>query len=306
MSPSRLAAATLAALVFFSAAPAFAQATRTWISGVGDDVNPCSRTAPCKTFPGAISKTAAGGEIDVLNSGGFGGVTVVKSMTLDGSGVLAGILVPGTNGVTINAGVNDVVIIRGLSIVGGGTGVSGIRVVKAGAVFVEKCIITGFKKGIEFAPSSNAALYVKDSIIRNNGDSSDVTNANIYISTPTAGVALSATIDGTTVTGGSNGIDVSAGLGTGAKVTIHNSVISGSAGIGVHAEALTEVNLERGVVGYHLVGLQADATGLIRTSNVMIPHNGTGVSGSVTSFGDNALNAGNAADGSFTSTLVRQ
>src|SRR5438477_3797204 len=49
---------------------AFAQATRTWVSGVGDDVNPCSRTAPCKTFAGAISKTAGGGEIDVLDPGG--------------------------------------------------------------------------------------------------------------------------------------------------------------------------------------------------------------------------------------------
>src|ERR1700740_1451200 len=83
-------------------APASAQATRTWVSGVGDDVNPCSRTAPCKTFPGAISKTAAGGEINCLDPGGFGAVTIVKSITIDCTETLAGILVAGTNGVTIN------------------------------------------------------------------------------------------------------------------------------------------------------------------------------------------------------------
>src|SRR6201988_884384 len=82
-----------------------AQATRTWISGVGDDVNPCSRTAPCKTFAGAISKTAAGGEIDALDPGGFGGVTITKAITLDGGGVIASILSSGgANGVNINAG----------------------------------------------------------------------------------------------------------------------------------------------------------------------------------------------------------
>src|SRR5256886_17626603 len=87
-----------------------AQATRTWVSGVGDDANPCSRTAPCKSFAGAISKTAIGGEIDVIDPGGFGAVTITKSITIDGSGgPLAGILASGTNGVIINvaAGGND-------------------------------------------------------------------------------------------------------------------------------------------------------------------------------------------------------
>src|SRR5882672_11712612 len=83
------------------AAPAFAQATRTWVSGAGDDVNPCSRTAPCKTFAGAISKTAAGGEIDALDPGGFGAVTITKSITIDAC-CMAGILAAGTNGVTVN------------------------------------------------------------------------------------------------------------------------------------------------------------------------------------------------------------
>ena len=74
-----------------------AQASRTWVSGVGDDVNPCSRTAPCKTFAGAISKTAAGGEIDALDPAGYGAVTITKAITIDGGGgQVASVLVSGT------------------------------------------------------------------------------------------------------------------------------------------------------------------------------------------------------------------
>src|SRR6187200_593932 len=88
-----------------------AQATRTWVSGVGDDVNPCSRTAPCKTFAGAISKTAPGGEINCLDPGGFGAVTIIKAMTINCQHTEGGALAGG-NGIIINAGVNDVVVLR--------------------------------------------------------------------------------------------------------------------------------------------------------------------------------------------------
>src|SRR4051794_26872782 len=79
------------------APPASAQATRTWVSGVGDDVNPCSRTAPCKTWAGAISKTAVGGVINALDDGGFGAVTITKAITIDGNGHAASALTVGTN-----------------------------------------------------------------------------------------------------------------------------------------------------------------------------------------------------------------
>jgi len=48
--------------------PAHAQAVRTWVSGTGDDANPCSITSPCRTFAGAISKTQAGGVISVFSA----------------------------------------------------------------------------------------------------------------------------------------------------------------------------------------------------------------------------------------------
>src|SRR5438552_14854333 len=103
---------------FICSTPAQAQASRTWVSGVGNDADPCSRTAPCKTFAGAISKTAAGGEIDVLDPGGFGAVTITKAITIDGGGTFGSVLVSGTNGIIVQAGANDVVILRRLSLQG--------------------------------------------------------------------------------------------------------------------------------------------------------------------------------------------
>src|SRR5881628_3714309 len=125
-----LHALSVALLILAAVAPAHAQATRTWVSGVGDDVNPCSRTAPCKTFAGAISKTAAGGEISALDPGGFGAVTIIKSITISGDGTLAGILAAGVNGIIVNAGASDDVIIRSISIdgtTGASIGLNGIR-----------------------------------------------------------------------------------------------------------------------------------------------------------------------------------
>jgi len=156
---------------------AVGQATRTWVSGVGDDVNPCSRTAPCKTFPGAISKTATGGEINCIDPGGFGAVTITKAITIDCSDVEAGILVAGTNGITINitSGLpTDIVTLRGLDIEGVGSGLSGISILSAAAVHVDDTQIRGFRAGaaagISMTNSANAVeLDVLDSQITDNG-----------------------------------------------------------------------------------------------------------------------------------------
>src|SRR5882757_810695 len=113
-------------LPFLASAPANAQATRTWVSGVGDDANPCSRTAPCKTFAGAISKTAAAGEINCIDPGGFGAVTIIKSMTISCEGLSAGVLVSGTNAIIFAGGPNDYLYLKGLDIEGLGTGLNGV------------------------------------------------------------------------------------------------------------------------------------------------------------------------------------
>src|SRR3981081_2388582 len=139
---------TMLGVVFvaFAQAPAaHAQASRTWVSGVGDDANPCSRTAPCKTFAGAISKTASPGEIDCLDPGGFGAVTITKSITIDCRETLGGVLVSGTNAIIVNDGTfAATVTIRGLDIDGLGTSLSGISFVAGKALHVEETKIYGF------------------------------------------------------------------------------------------------------------------------------------------------------------------
>jgi hypothetical protein len=162
----------LVAVVCALALPATAsgQASRTWVSGVGDDANPCSRTAPCKTFPGAISKTAAKGEINVLDPGGFGVVTVTKPITIRSDGVTGGIVAAASNGVIINAGVNDDVRIHGLDINGFGTGLNGIRVLQAGDVHISDTHIYGFlRNGIDVeSANTNGTVTVSNSVIGGN------------------------------------------------------------------------------------------------------------------------------------------
>src|SRR3954470_8804471 len=143
MSTSRRLAKIVPALVLIALAvpsAAFGQATRTWVSGVGDDANPCSRTAPCKTFAGAISKTANGGEINCIDPGGFGGVTITKSLTIKCQYTEGGVLVAQTNAVVVNATANDKVTLRGLDINGIGTGaqtsLSGVKVLSAKTVHI--------------------------------------------------------------------------------------------------------------------------------------------------------------------------
>lgn len=153
---------------FLWAAPAQAQATRTWVSGVGDDANPCSRTAPCKTFAGAIPKTAAKGEINCIDPGSFGAVTITKSISIICDDTLAGVLASFTNAVIVNVGAADKVTLSGLSIEGAGTGLHGIRMVGAGALDVLNTHITGFtNNAITVAGSSGASVFVQDSVLSN-------------------------------------------------------------------------------------------------------------------------------------------
>src|SRR5438477_11710880 len=129
---------SIATLVAGFSTAAHAQATRTWVSGVGDDVNPCSRTAPCKTFAGAISKTANNGIINALDPGGFGAVTITKSITLDGTPFMAGVLHSGVQGIVINVA-GGTVILRGLDIEGAQTGTNGVSILAAQNVIIERC-----------------------------------------------------------------------------------------------------------------------------------------------------------------------
>lgn len=148
-------------------AAASAQATRTWVSHNGDDVNPCSVSAPCKTWAGAISKTAAGGEMDALDPGGYGALTITKSITVNGN-VGGSTLNSGVNGFVVNMSANpdDVprrVVIRNLDINGGGTtpGVNGIRILDANSVHLEDVFIENQSgNGIDIAPGAGQDISV--------------------------------------------------------------------------------------------------------------------------------------------------
>lgn len=192
--------------------PAFAQATRTWISGVGDDANPCSRTAPCKTFAGAISKTAAGGEINLIDSGGFGGVTITKSITLRAVGVEAGVLVAGTNGIVINAAATDKIVLEGLDLEGLKNNgsvppLSGVLVTRAGEVLIRDCDIRNFETGILIQTVDQSRVTVDQSMLTGSN------NGIIVNSTPSFGhlklfnsLLVGNTTDGVKVSGAGNDV----------------------------------------------------------------------------------------------------
>src|SRR5215216_4612174 len=220
--------AVIAACLFFSTL-AQAQATRTWVSGVGDDANPCSRTAPCKTWAGAISKTAACGEIDALDPGGFGAVTITKSITLDGTGQLASILASLVNGITINAASTDVITIRGISINGFCNGINGINILQAKAVNVEDCVIFRFNtgNGITVNETNDLNLNVRNTVIRDN----TLDGINTFTSGAANGVKVS--LDNVRLSGNANGLHARSG----SRVTAHNSVFSNNTTNGVFSDA---------------------------------------------------------------------
>jgi hypothetical protein len=172
----RVSAATIGLVVAgLYAAPAAAQATRTWVSGVGDDANPCSRTAPCKTFAGAISKTAPAGEINCLDPGGFGGVTITKAISIVCQYTEGGVLVAGAgvNGIVINAPAASPVYLRGLDIFGAGSAQNGVRFIAGASLTIEDSIIRGFNAsnglGVSFQPSGGSRLFITNTTISNNG-----------------------------------------------------------------------------------------------------------------------------------------
>jgi hypothetical protein len=294
---------SLLVLLTLSAA-AQAQATRTWVSGVGDDANPCSRTAPCKTFAGAISKTATNGEINVLDPGGFGGVTITKSITISSEGFEAGVLVSGTNAIIINAGNTGVVTLRGLDIEGLTTGLTGIRVLSAGAVHIENCTINRFTQfGIDFAPTSvtahTAQLHVSNTIVRNNAGAA---SGGIRIK-PGTNVAAVGMLTNTELRNNFVGLRVE----DNSKVTATDSVASGNATAGFLAvgnSLAATLNLYGCSAIGNLNGIKADlGLALVRVSDCMVAGNGTGfntsAAGHIATFGDvmNADTINGAIDG---------
>jgi len=282
-------------VVLLWAGLAGAQASRTWVSGVGDDANPCSRTAPCKTFAGAISKTAAGGEIDALDPAGYGALTITKGITIDGGGgQVASVLVAGTNGIVVQAGPSDVVILRNLRINGIGTGINGIRWLSGKALTVENCDIFGFTtNGIDIAKADGGKAFVHNTVVQNVGQ---------------AGLSVQSTTTNTSVDIDTSRFDLSGTFGVIAgsfsRVTVSRSVASGNASAGFIASAgagSAELNVTESTSSNNITGVQAGggtAAVTVRISNVTLHDNLNGLvigaNGTLKSFGNN-FNSGSGA-----------
>lgn len=257
-----------------------AQATRTWVSGVGDDVNPCSRTAPCKTFAGAISKTAANGEINALDPGGFGTINITKSMTIDGSNPnMASILAAGTTGVIVNALSTDTVILRNLTINGAGTGVNGIRILNAKAVYIENCVIFNFTgssattgRGItDERAHAGGFLYINNTTVMKNVQS------NLFVGPTGGGVTVEVNNSrflGSTANSG-------AAIRGGSKASLTNSVFSGNLNFGIVVEADaagTFAAIDSSVITNNGTGVCTTTNSpTAQIANNLISGNGTGV-----------------------------
>ena len=303
-----LFALTAAFFALTITSPAQAQATRTWVSGVGDDVNPCSRTAPCKTFAGAISKTAAGGEIDCIDPGGFGAVTITKAITIDCNGTFGSILASGTNGIVVNAGVNDVVRIKHLSINGAGPtlGLNGIRYLAGKALHVEGLEIMGFSgDGIEVNKTAAGNLRVTDTTIM------ECASDGISITSTVGNVLVE--LDRVRLWGNGNGLRA----GNGSRAILRDSDVSQSAADGVLVEgAASQVDISNTALTLNNgSALHTNTAGAnARISNVDFFNNSTGITitaGGVCSptpannhFGGNTVNG--APNNAASCTIVTQ
>ncbi len=295
---TRHALAALVVALSLGPAAASAQATRTWVSGLGDDANPCSRTAPCKTFAGAVSKTAAGGEIDALDPGGYGAVTLTKSITIDGSAAHASVLVSGTNGIVVNAAATDVVVLRNIAVNGldltgtaASPGLSGVVFLAGGALHLEGVNISGFSvNGV--TATAGGKLTVEGTTIR-----------GAYGSAIALGGATVATVDRSLLALGGTGISAA---GT-SKASVRDTVITSFTTAGISTQDTSQVNVDRGMISGNAVGVSGGAGSTVRLSDVMTSQNDTGITGTVVSFGNNRIQAGNtSSDGTPSSTLPQQ
>lgn len=299
------------ALLACYAAPASAQATRTWVSGVGDDANPCSRTAPCKTFAGAISKTAAGGEINCLDPGGFGALTITKAITLQCDGTMGSVLVAGTNGIVVAAGPTDQVTINGLEIEGlkqtGNGGLNGLRFISGAALFVHKVQIRNFNNsGIDIEPSASAKIYIDECYITDDGTAAP--DSGILIK-PTGSATINFSVNRSQVEGDAFGIRADSSATSGqVRGVVRDTLVSGSANNGITAVATsstTIVLIDHSTIANNNFGLVVNgATAFLETGYSSVTGNNTGLfqngSGHLYSYKNNLVNGNVTTDGAFT------
>ena len=294
----RINALKLLLMVALGTTMMYGQASRTWVSGVGDDVNPCSRTAPCKTWAGAISKTAPGGEIDALDPGGFGAVTITKAITLDGGGgQVASVLVSGTNGIVVQAGPSDVVILRNLRINGIGSGINGIQFNSGKDLNIESCYIFGFtQNGINISLTADgSSVHIIDSVIKNTAVD------GIWAATTTGLVGVG--IDRTRVILDAVGIEAAQN----AHIVVNQSIVENASTSGVTVGDATsshaQLTIDHTDVSFNNNGITATAGGSIAVADCKVAFNsGTALNqsgGSIVLFSQTNRVHSNGSTGTF-------
>ncbi|MFA4928318.1 MAG: hypothetical protein WC558_07365 [Patulibacter sp.] len=283
-STSRLLVAGLVALLGGAVVvpAAQAQSTRTFVASYGDDAQPCSRTAPCRTFATAFDRTATNGEINVIDTGSYGPITITRSMKLRGRGTIAGVIVNAGSAITVNAGASDRVMISGLDINGLTTGTNGIRVLQAGKVTVDDVQIFGFTfAGVAFQPANaGARLAVTRSTFYDNRSSTGATGSAIVVEPTGVGTARA----------------------TVSRTEMHHNDF-GVAASGTTQEAV--VNVSRSTISDSVAGIFSSGAGaLVRISSTDVLDSQFGLfsgsGGQVISSGNNNIN-GNAINGTPTS-----
>jgi hypothetical protein len=312
-----LYAAALLGGTAIQATPAFAQATRTWVSGVGDDVNPCSRTAPCKTFAGAISKTANGGEINCLDPAGYGAVTINKTLVIDCHYTEGGVLAAG-NGIVVNATSSDVVVLRGLDIFGVNPPTHGVRILVAQAVLIEDCVIRRFNLansfGISFVPSGTTTLYVNNTRVTQNGIAGSGGGITVAPTGTGVGRVVLRNVDVEQNPNHGVFIDTSATSSGATSVDVESSNVSGNGnGISIlsTAGASNTMVADTSISHNSLNGIIANGPVTVRVGNSTITDNaftaGSAVvavnGGQALSYNNNRLD-GNTTNGAFTNTIL--
>lgn len=296
----------LFALTLGIASMAHAQATRTWVSGVGDDANPCSRTAPCKTFAGAISKTANGGIINAIDSAGYGAVTITKSITIDASPFMGGVLAAGTNGIVVSATSTDKVTLRGLDIEGVSAALDGVKANTCATLVIENCQIYGYNRGVALTATAAMNVHIINSTIKNN------TTHGVFCS-PTAGLTR-VNFDGDRVI--SNGGNGWIG-GSNSDVHITRSNFSFNTSTGVRIEQATNAALESVTIDGNGTGIECGVAGAATCtlSRCLIVKNtvrgttragdGSGALGTLTGFQNNVI-TNNAANNTVSGSSGQQ
>ena len=218
-------------------APAAPRA-RVFVSTASDDANPCTAGSPCKTFQHAHDVVAAGGEISVLDTGGYGPLTITKALSIvNPTGVEASIAVSsGNNAITITATASDKISLRGLTLDGTGVGQDGIEFTSGGVLEITDCVVRGFSEGLFFVPSASAVLKVTNSEFNDNSD------RGIFISPQSSGINVRGVLDHVGLYNNLGCLDVDGNIAMGGTlaVTVKDSTVSNCGlpnnGVGVAIE----------------------------------------------------------------------